>query len=140
MRDDDIIIESDPAVLVPDGDQYLAIVVSAARVTYYQRLGLEFLFQLVGDGVGRDDRVPGYCPFTRRAGAHTKLHRWVRAITAYTHGSPSKVPLNAFRQYLFRVRIETVTKDSRQQPLPTHNQYSTVTEILEVIGPLKRDG
>ena len=34
MRDDDIIIESDPAVLVPDGDQYLAIVVSAARVTY----------------------------------------------------------------------------------------------------------
>ncbi len=138
-EDDDLVIEEYDLTLLDEDESYEAVIIYAKRITFYHREMIDFVFQITSHGRGHSARLRGYCPFDR-CGRQSKITRWRRVITGHTKGSPSKVTLRAFKQYLYRVRIETVTTDRHQQPLAPCNQYSKVAEILEVIGPLKTDG
>jgi hypothetical protein len=144
VRDDEDVplnVEDLPHV---EAGEYDAVILSAKKVYRFKVVTVEFRFRLVSPGPAFDIQLMGYCslgptgrgPLRR----HSKLASWARLLAAFSGISPSRVTLRLFRQYWFRVRVDTVTKNSRQQPLAPHDQYSSVTDILEVVGPLKLSG
>ena len=107
--------------------------------THYRQVKVNFLFEILTEGHAFGVYLRGYCPLTTPLSPHSKLAGWFRVIAQYTGYRPSKIPLKAFRDYWFRVRVTTVLTDHRQQPLAPCNQYSRVEDIVSIVGPLKKD-
>ena len=108
------------------------------RRTYWQ-----FRFRL--RGIGRENHVilPGFVNIPRKGkvSAYSKLGRWARIIAAYTGGRADRVTMKAFGQFLFTVKVETVTQanskgDKKPFTLPEAAQYEVVSEILDIVGQL----
>ena len=154
-HDDDELLRAEPRPpLIPAGE-YDAIITGTTRVVYFQRHQFEFVFRLVSLGQGFNARMKAYCTAPpprptrtpkpsimkksrkpRRIPAGSKLGRWVSLIAAFTGGNASRMSLSEFSRYWYRVKVETVTHDHRQQPLPLHARYSKVTDIVAVVGKL----
>jgi hypothetical protein len=140
MRDyDDVSLNVEDLPRVEPGI-YDAVVLSTKKVYRFGLATVEFRFRLVSPGPAFDVQLLGYCslgpPDKARIRRHSKLASWVRLLAGYSGGSPSRVTLRSFRQYWFRVRVETTTHNFRQRPLAPHDQYSSVTDIMEVVGTL----
>lgn len=137
QEDDDEIIFAEPLPpLVPPGE-YDAIIETAKRVERFKRHMLELSFRLVTMGPAFNVRMKGYCSVPKKKGripAGSKLAGWMRLLAAFTGGSSSKVALRSFKEYWFRVKVETVTKNYDQQPLRPTDQYSSVVDIVSVVG------
>ncbi|MDI3462130.1 MAG: hypothetical protein OJF50_000951 [Nitrospira sp.] len=135
--DDDLILED---LVRIDPGQYEAIVVSTKKVRRFGNVTIEFLFRIVSPGSAFDVQLRGYCNLGptdgRRIKQQSKLAKWMRLIAAFAGISQSRVRLRHFRDYWLSVRVDTVTKDYRQQPLAPHDQYSSVINIVAVIGNL----
>jgi len=135
--DDDLILED--LVRIEPGT-YEAIVVSTKKVHRFGLVTIEFLFRLISPGSAFDVRLRGYCNLGPTGGPRikqqSKLAKWMRLLAAFAGISQSRVRLRHFRDYWLSVRVDTVTKDYRQQPLATHDQYSSVVNIVAVIGNL----
>jgi hypothetical protein len=66
----------------------------------------------------------------------SKLASHFRAIADFTGYAPSKIPLSALKQFLFRVAVRTVDHDPRGKPLPDREHYSIVHDVVVVISRL----
>ena len=139
--DDDSLIpwtEDLPPRVPPD--EYDAVVLSAKRVTRFGLLWAEFRFRLVTQGEFFDTVLSGYCNLGPekhpRIRSRSKIASWQRAIAAFTGGSPSKVTLKSFQHFWLRVRVETVTHNHRKRVLHDRDKYSSVTDIIAVVGKL----
>lgn len=135
--DDDLILED---LVRIDAGTYEAVVISTRKVRRFGLVTIEFLFRIISPGSAFDVQLRGYCNLgpreSSRIGLHSKLARWMRLIATFSGISPSRVTRKSFREYWLRVSVDTVTKDYRQRSLALHDQYSTVTELLEVVGML----
>jgi hypothetical protein len=137
--DDDLPLNVEDLNSVEPG-VYEAVILSTKKVRRFGLWTVEFRFRLVSPGPAFDVHLLGYCSLgptdKGRIGPHSKLASWARLIAAFSRVSPSRVTLRSFKQYWLRVQVNTVTRNSRQQSLALHNQYSTVTDILAVVGKL----
>lgn len=139
--DIDFAINDKPALIEPG--EYDAIVTSCKRIRRFGRDLLAFTFRIVSQGPAFDAVVPGYANLTfqhrKVIAGRSKIAAWLRRIHVYDHEvSPSRLKLRLFAEFLFRCRVETTIHDSQQQPLSDEERYSQVTDIVEVIGRLRR--
>ena len=137
MPDDELILED---LVRIDPGPYEAVIVSTKKVRRFGLVTIEFLFRIVSPGSAFGVQLRGYCNFGSKDGSrvkpHSKLARWMRLIACFAGISPSRVTLKSFRDYWLGVRVDTVRQNYRQQPLAPHDQYSSVVDIVEVIGKL----
>jgi hypothetical protein len=139
--DDDVILWADELPpLLPDGE-YDFVCRSVTRVQRFKsRWVVDFEFIIVTLGPYFRAVLPGYCPLgatrTARIGPRSKLASWLRAIAAFSGEHPSRVPLSAFRRYWFRGKVAKTTTDHQQRPRHPRDQYSTVTDLVSVVGKL----
>lgn len=135
--DDDLILED---LVRIDPGLYEAIVVSTKKVRRFGLVTIEFMFRIVSPGSAFGVQLRGYCSLgpkdVSRVKPHSKLARWMRLIKTFADISPSRVTRKSFLDYWLCVRVDTVTQDYRQRPLAPHDQYSSVVDIVEVIGKL----
>jgi hypothetical protein len=130
----------EPLAPVVTPGRYWAIVPAVKRVVRFGHGVAEFQFKLVTLGPAYGVRLYGYCtlPLKKKARvpAGSKLASWIRLIAAFTGGSPNRLALGAFKDFWFTVQVETVLHNHRQQPLRVSDQYSKVTDIIEIVGKL----
>jgi hypothetical protein len=141
----DIEIELDTVpVRVPPGN-YAAECLKITKVERreWRRSYWHFSFRLRGVGPENMAIVPGFVNLPRKGklSALSKLGRWARIIAACTGGRETRVSMKAFGQFLFNVKVETVTKanskdDKKPFTLPEAAQYEVVSEIIDIIGRL----
>ena len=100
---------------------YEAVVLSTKKVRRFGLWTIEFRFRLVTPGPTFDLQVSGYCSVGPNEKPpirpHSKLASWARLLATFSGISPSRITLRSFRQYWLRVRVETVKRNARQQPL-----------------------
>jgi len=140
MRDDDLIPWTEELPPLIDPGEYDAIVISVKKVDRFGLTTVEFQFRIVTQGPAFDARLKGYCNLGpvrhARIRPHSKMASWQRAISNFTGGTASRVTLRSFREFWFTVQVETVTHNHRRQVLPERDQYSSVINIVRVIGKL----
>ncbi len=140
MRDDDLIpwTEELPPLIGPG--EYDAVVLSAKKVDRFGLTTVEFSFRIVTLGSAFDARLKGYCNLGptkhARIRPHSKMASWQRAISDFTGGNASSVTLRSFREFWFTVEVVTVKQNHRRQLLPERDQYSSVINIVGVVGKL----
>jgi hypothetical protein len=137
--DDEIILVQQLAPIVEPGEHW-AVVTAVKRIMRFGHWVAEFRFRLVSMGPAYGVHLNGYCtlPLKKKARvpAGSKFASWTRTLTAFTGCSPSRLSLGAFKQYWFTVKVETVTRNHRQQTLNFRDQYSVVTDIVDVVGKI----
>jgi|CXWL01.1.fsa_nt_gi hypothetical protein len=146
-RFDDLVLScQDKTPLIAEGD-YDAIVLSCRKQQRFTRDLLAFQFRIVTQGAAFGVLLPGYCnlDFGRGRGrqlpARSKLAVWLRRINAFApEVSHKRIRLKIFGTFQFLVHVATSRGIDEQHPLPTDEQYSQVTDILEVIGRITRRG
>jgi hypothetical protein len=139
MHDDDLIAWTDelPPRLDPGG--YAARVLSMKKVNRFGLTTVESQWRLLLPDSREKIQLSGYCNLgpTKQAKIRpqSKLASWQRAVAAFTRGNPKHVTLNSFREFWFRVRVRTVTRNAKGS-LHVRDQYSVVDDILSVGGKL----
>ena len=140
MSDDDEIILVEQLAPIVEPGEYWAVVTSAKRVTRFGHAVADFRFRLVTLGQAYGVPLKGYCALpqkkTNRVPAGSKFASWTRTLAAFTGCSPSRMSLGAFKQYWFLVKVELVTRNHRQQALNPRDQYSVVSDIVDVVGKI----
>ena len=103
-------------------------------------LDTEFQFRIITPGKCFDAVLYGFCNLGPAAHpgirSRSKFASWQRAVADFTGGRANRVSLRVFRDYWYRVRVETTTHNHQKQVLPERDQYSSVTDIVEVVGKL----
>ena len=143
MRDDELIPWTEEFPPRIDEGEYDAVVRSVKKVDRFGLTTAEFRFRLITLGPAFDLRLPAYCNLgpVKHPGIrpHSKMGSWQRAVVAFTGGSPSRVTLRSFRDFVFRVQVVTVLhkmQGSQRIVLHERDQYSVVIDILGVLGKL----
>jgi len=120
-------------------NEYDAVVLSMKKVNRFGLTTVESQWRLLLQDSREKIQLSGYCNLgpTKQAKIRpqSKLASWQRAVAAFTRGNPKHVTLKSFREYWFRVRVRTVTRNA-QGPLHDRDQYSVVHDILSVGGKL----
>lgn len=127
-------------VRITSGD-YMAECIQVRKVPRreWKRTYLQFRFRLRSMGPENNVELPGYANLPKgKVSAYSKLGRWMRIISAYTGGRSARVSMKQFGEFLFTVRVETVSKTNNQSALPESAQYEVVSEILDVVGRLTK--
>ena len=131
--------------LIAEGE-YDAIVLSCRKQRRFRRELLAFKFRIVSQGGAFGGVLPGYANLdfgpgrSRQLPVRSKLAIWIRRIHAFDHAIPLKrTPIKIFEQFQFVVRVATSTGPP-DHPLPTSEQYSTVTDILSITGRITSRG
>ena len=140
MRDDDEIILVEPLAPIVKPGEYWAVVTAVKRVMRFGHAVAQFRFKVVTMGPAYGVSLSGYCslPLKKkdRVPAGSKFSSWARTLAAFTGCSPSHMSLGAFKAFWFTVKVETVTRNHRQQALNSRDQYSVVSDIVEVVGKI----
>jgi hypothetical protein len=140
MREGDLIPWTEELPPLIDPGEYDAVVQSVKKVDRFGLTTVEFSFRIVTQGSAFDTRLKGYCNLgpTKHAciRPHSKMASWQRAISAFTSVTASRVTLQSFRQFWFTVQVATVTHNNRRQSLPKRDQYSSVIDIVGIVGKL----
>ena len=138
MRDDDEIIVVESLTPIVEPGEYWAVVTAAKRVMRFGHAVAQFQFKIVTMGPAYGVCLKGYCtlPLKKkdRVPAGSKFGSWTRTLAAFTGCSPSRMTLGAFKKFWFTVKVETVTRNHRQQALKPRDRYSVVSDIVEVVG------
>ena len=141
----DMEFEIDAAPIRVTPGHYAAECLKITKVDQRQwhRTYLQLRFRLRGIGPENHVILPGFVnvPKKGKLSPYSKLGRWARIIAAYTGGRADRVTMKAFGQFLFTVKVETVTKanskdDRKPFTLPEAAQYEIVSEILDIVGRL----
>lgn len=136
--DDLILVEALTPIVIPG--EYWAIVTAVKRTIRFGRAVAQFRFKIVTLGPAYGVDLNGFCtlPLKRkdRVPAGTKFASWARTLAAFTNGNPSRVSLSSFKNFWFTVRVETVTRNHRQQALNSRDQYSVISDIVDVVGKI----
>ncbi len=151
QRDEPIALVSDmefeidaPLIRVTPG-HYAAECLRIKKVEQRQwhRTYLQLSLRLRGIGPENHVILPAFVnvPKKGKLSPYSKLGRWARIIAAYTGGRADRVTMKAFGEFLFTVKVETVTKanskdDRKPFTLPEAAQYEIVSEILDIVGRL----
>ena len=139
-QDDDEIILVEPLAPIVKPGEYWAVVTAVKRVMRFGHAVAEFRFRLVTMGPAYGFTLSGYCTLphkkTDRVPAGSKFGSWTRTLTAFSGCSPSRISLGAFKQYWLTVKVETVMRNHRQQALNPRDQYSIVSDIVNVVGKI----
>ncbi len=121
-----------PWPLIHGGD-YIAVSVDLKVLQVFRRRSLELVFELQGgrfDGV----RLPWYCPLPPKGGRPCRSSYFYRAWLMVM-GHDLKRGERASAEFLvgkmFRVRVQTVSKDHHGDPLPEVAKYSRISRLLE---------
>jgi hypothetical protein len=137
-EDDAEIILVEPLAPIVKPGEYWAVVTAVKRVMRFGHAVAQFRFKVVTMGPAYGIRLNGYCTLPHkkkaRVPAGSKFGSWTRTLTAFTGCSPSRISLGAFRNFWFTVKVETVTRNHRQQALNPRDQYSVVSDIVDVVG------
>ena len=137
--DDDDSLTIEPLPIVKPGG-YWAIVTSVKRVMRFGHPVAEFRFRIVALGPFYGVCLNGYCTLPNkkkdRVPAGSKLASWTRTLTIFTGSSSSRIAFGSFKQYWFTVKVETVSRNHRQQALNSRDQYSVVSDIVDVVGKI----
>lgn len=140
MRDDDLIPWTEELPPRIDEGEYDAVVLSTKKVDRFGLTTVEFSFRIVTQGLAFNARIKGYCNLGptkhARIRPHSKMASWLRAISAFTGGRATRVTLRSFKEFWFTVQVGTVTHNHRRQLLPERDQYSSVINIVGVVGKL----
>ena len=127
--------------LIPPGE-YGAVVTAIKKVFRFGRAMVEFSFRIVTFGPSFNTQLKGYCTVPTMKIKNvpipggSKLARWMRTVAAFTGCRPTRMSLGEFRWYWYTVTVATVTRNHRQQPLRLTDQYSSVVDVVGVIGKL----
>lgn len=136
------IYASDPIPLLPEGE-YEAVGTTVRKLKIFGSDRVEIVFTVIipdataPNGV-RHERVSRYYRVTSTRGrtSASRSGRYQRDWSFVTGRRPTRhdrLPPNVFIGKMFRVRIRTVTHDSRQRELAPAARYSAVDEIIEVL-------
>ena len=146
LDDDDPIPWADDLPPRIDEGEYDAVVRSMKKVNRFGLTSVESQWRLLLPDSREKIQLSGYCNLgpTKQAKIRpqSKLASWQRAVAAFTRGNPKHVTLKSFREFWFRVRVRTVTRNA-QGPLHARDQYSVVDDILRVggkVSDLSADG
>jgi len=136
MNKDDFIDTGSVPVLIPP-DEYEAIVKSYKKIHPYNRCIVAAQFEIAAMGKYQGLILEGWFPLRAdgTAAPHSKLLRSFLAIDPTIR--VKRLRLQILREYLLLVRVRTVEKDSRQQPLPQNLRYSVVDSIVGSVGKIK---
>lgn len=141
----DVELELDAAPIRVSPGSYAAECLKITKVERreWRRTYWQFRFRLRGIGPENGVVLPGFVnvPGRGKVSAYSKLGRWARIIATYTGGRADRVSMKAFGEFLFTVKVETVTtansKDGRKPlMLPEAARYEIVSEILDIVGRL----
>lgn len=141
----DVELEIDAALVRVSPGNYAAECLKITKVDRreWRRTYWQFRFRLRGIGPENHVILPGFVNIPRKGkvSAYSKLGRWARIIAAYTGGRADRVTMKAFGQFLFTVKVETVTQanskgDKKPFTLPEAAQYEVVSEVLDIVGQL----
>jgi hypothetical protein len=137
--EDEIISVERLAPIVEPGE-YWAVVTGVKRVLRFGHAVAQFRFKVVTMGSAYGVHLNGYCtlPIKKkdRVPAGSKFGSWTRTLTAFTGCSPSRISLGGFKGFWLTVKVETVTRNHRQQRLALRDQYSVVSDIVDVVGKI----
>lgn len=138
----EILVEPPPS-RVPEGT-YDAVVLWVRKRTAFRREVVVFRFRLVGLHPYKDLELPAYANLNiqkhGRLSHRSKLTRWWRLIVEASGGRRDRIVLNRFRDFLYQVRVRTVVRGHDDGGLEEGERYEVVAEILNIVGPIKRDG
>ena len=141
----DMELEIDAAPIRVTPGHYAAECLKITKVERreWRRLYWQFRFRLRGIGPENHVILPGFVNIPRKGklSPYSKLGRWARIIAAYTGGRADRVTMKAFGQFLFTIKVETVTKanskaDKKPFTLPEAARYEVVSEIIDIVGRL----
>jgi hypothetical protein len=137
-RDDDDLIpwteDQSPRI---DPGPYDAVSPSMKKVNRFGLTTVESQWRLLLPDAHEKIELHGYCNLgpTKHAKIrpNSKMASWQRAVADFTRGNPKAVTLKSFREFWFRVKVRTVTRNAAG-PLHDRDQYSVVDDILSVGG------
>lgn len=127
--------------VVPEGDQYEAVLLRAEKAPFMGATKLYMWFRLLTPLEWLNDEFCLVCniPATHKWGLASKFRRIWELVNRGPAERSARLPMKIFWNKVFRVAMRTVTHDHRRRPLMPALQYSVVEDILEVIenhGPL----
>ena len=119
---------------VPPGE-YKARFLKTEQKEFYGKKKLYIWFELKG---GLEDGTELFMSCNIGEAIHRTSKYLKIWVTANYGKKPEKgecMGTEVFERKLFKVRVKTVSKNHRKEPLPEEDIYSVVEEILEVLEP-----
>ena len=135
----ELTIDGPVPILIPDGT-YDATVPSTQKVVRFGRPMVDFSFRVATDpyaGVV----LPGFTVLGRNGTIppSSKIARWWMLIAQFEHfARRDRIALRTFKDFLFQVKVDTVTRDHEHKPLLQAHHHSVVREIIAVVGRIKK--
>jgi hypothetical protein len=115
--DDDEILYAEPLPPVVPPGEYIASISALTKATRFQKMTVDFTFQIVTPDPKFDVRLPGYGHLLKngRPGPRSKLMRWMRLVQRFTGEKVQRVSLRQFGHLWYRVAVEIVTHNHEQR-------------------------
>jgi hypothetical protein len=143
-RFDEFTISVEPALPLIEAAEYDATIVACRFARRFGRDLLAFTFRIVTEGRAAGTELQTFLNVERdRKGklkirSRMKLAGWIHCLQLFAPEiSVRSFSIKTFSQFLFLVSVRTVVKGHDQKPLPDEECYSTVDNIVGVVGRLK---
>jgi hypothetical protein len=133
--DDELQIEAVPRV---KPGHYDARCLGGTTTSRFRRQLAQLQFQLVGLHPQAGAILQAYASMTehRKIRPAMKLARWWKYIVEASGARSDRIALRRFTDYLWRVKVKTVTQDHRQRPVAPCDQYEVIDDLLGIVSPL----
>jgi hypothetical protein len=127
-----ITTKDEPPALVPEG-KYQVQCLGWEKHRYYGGTMKLYVRFRICDGPYTDTALYRAFNYYDHLGSATDLYKTLVRVHGRRVTKKTRLPLALLKNKILEAKIRTVTKDHKQNPLPEHQQYSVIDEILTVL-------